>query len=60
MMPIIKNALAESTVLHARIVVDILLERDPQPDDITLNILSPNFICSEIAELSNVYGRRER
>jgi hypothetical protein len=56
---LLKNAIVESAVLHARILADILLSHIREPDDIGLRSLLPGFECAEIAELRRAYGRRD-
>lgn len=52
----VQNALAESLLLHARILIDILLSRGKNSDDITLRKLLPDFTSPKIASLKNLYG----
>ena len=55
----VKNAIVESTLLHARQLVDILLSRGRQNDDINLSGLLPEFSESSVAQLSSFYGDRQ-
>ncbi|TVQ00305.1 MAG: hypothetical protein EA381_07695 [Planctomycetaceae bacterium] len=55
----IKFAVVESAVLHTRILVDILLSRGSESDDIKLSALAPTFTCSEIDQLRQSYGGRK-
>lgn len=52
----IPNATVESLLLHTRILVDILLSRDPASDTIRLADLLPAFGSPKIAELKQQYG----
>ena len=51
----VQNALVESLLLHARILVDILLSRSPGSDDVTLFQLLPNFTSPDLYELKTLY-----
>lgn len=55
----LKNAVVESALLHTRILVDILLSRGSDSDDIRLKDILPNFQSSKIAELRTIYGTRK-
>lgn len=55
----VQNAVAESLMLHTRILVDIILSRDSGPDAISLNTLLPGFSPSRLGELKNLYGKAE-
>lgn len=52
----VHNAVTESLLLHTRILADILLSRGPEPDDITLERLLPDFSSPDIAVLKTRYG----
>jgi hypothetical protein len=53
----VRNALVESTCLHTRILVDILLSRKTHwPDDIKLAGLLPTFPHTSIEKLRATYG----
>jgi|SRR5579863_2095134 len=52
----IPNAIVESLLLHTRILVDIFLSRDPEPDAVRLNELLPGFDSPELGALRKVYG----
>jgi hypothetical protein len=56
----IKCAIVESAVLHTRILVDVLLSRSSEQDDITLLLLAPTFKCSAIDQLRQSYGNRSQ
>ena len=51
-----RNAIIESLLLHTRILVEILLSRDKDPDGIRLKTLLPKFDSPRIAELNSAYG----
>jgi hypothetical protein len=55
----VKNAIVESALLHLRILVDILLSRGSESDDIKLTDLLPNFQSPLIGQLRNAYGDRK-
>jgi hypothetical protein len=52
----VPNAIVESLLLHTRILVDILLSRDGEPDAVHLSKLLPGFDSPEIGALRKVYG----
>ena len=52
----IKNAVVESAVLHTRILVDILLSRGKNLDDINLSNLVPSLQSTNVEKLRNAYG----
>jgi hypothetical protein len=54
--PSLKNAVVESALLHTRQLIDIVLSRGRQPDDINLTCLLPGYQLPQIDELRNVYG----
>jgi hypothetical protein len=54
----IQNALVESLLLHLRIVVDMLLSKGSDDDDLTLTDLLPEFTSQHIGELKSAYGTR--
>ena len=58
---IIRNSLVESTLLHIRILSDLLLNRCKYPDDINRTKLGLNFEEGELAEkvkaLADKYGQ---
>ena len=54
----IQNALAESMLLHLRIVVDMLLRKKSEDDDVTLSVLLPQFKSAHIEKLRSAYGSR--
>jgi hypothetical protein len=54
----IQNALAESLLLHLRIVVDMLLSKGSDDDDLTLTDLLPGFTSQHIGKLKSAYGTR--
>jgi len=61
--PWIRNALVESAVLHTRILIDILLSRKQDDDDILLRALLPNQHANEkvvclVKTLRKAYGNR--
>lgn len=53
----LRNAKTECLVLHTRVLVDILLSRGRQPDDINVRELLPGFESDFIATLDAAYGR---
>ena len=55
----IPNAVVESMLLHLRILVDILLSRGSDDDDIKLTDLLPSFQSPLIDELRNSYGNHK-
>jgi hypothetical protein len=55
----IPNAITESLLLHARILVDILLSRG-RGDDIKLDNLLPGFDVPEIDSLRTIYGKDDK
>jgi hypothetical protein len=52
----IPNAIVESLLLHTRILVDIFLSRDVEPDSVHLSELLPGFDSPELGVLRKVYG----
>jgi hypothetical protein len=52
----IRFAVAESLVMHSRIITDILLSRDTSPDSIRLTDLLPGFKPAMLDELKQAYG----
>lgn len=54
----VKNAIVESALLHARQLVDILLSRGKENDDINLSGLLPGFPQSRLSQLNTFYGGR--
>jgi hypothetical protein len=64
--PYLSNALAESRLLHIRILAELLLSRDNSKSkgDITLKKLLPAFsspeIDAEIATLDSLYGKSNK
>lgn len=54
----VRNALVESALLHTRQLVDILLSRGSDPDDINLSGLIPGFAPAKLDELQSLYGKR--
>jgi hypothetical protein len=55
----IQNAIVESLLLHTRILMDILLLRDSEPDAISLKTLLPGFVPTRFEELKSLYGTRK-
>jgi hypothetical protein len=55
----IPNALAESPLLHTRVLAEILLSRDSEPDAVRLNRLLPDFTSQRVDELRVLYGDRK-
>src|SRR3954468_11561454 len=56
----IQNAIAESTVLHTRIVCQIVLSSGRRRDDIRLIKLLPGFSSPHLAALAGVYGKLDQ
>jgi hypothetical protein len=54
----IQNALAESLLLHLRIVIDMLLSKGSDDDDLTLTDLLPEFASEHVDKLKSAYGTR--
>jgi hypothetical protein len=54
----VKNAIVESALLHTRILVDLVLSRGQDADDIRLNDLLPTFESEALALLKQTYGSR--
>ena len=52
----VPNAIVESLLLHTRILVDIFLSRDVEPDSVHLSELLPGFDSPELVALRKVYG----
>jgi hypothetical protein len=52
----IPNSVVESLLLHTRILVDILLSRDPEPDAVSLKKLLSDFTPAANAPLVEAYG----
>jgi hypothetical protein len=57
----IRNAVAESLVLHRRILIELLISKDNGPDDITLQTLMPDWIKTPkakqlVSDLQQAYG----
>ena len=52
----IPNAIVEALLLHTRILADIFLSRDTEPDAVHLNKLLPGFDSPELVVLRKVYG----
>jgi hypothetical protein len=52
----IPHAIVESLLLHTRILVDIFLSRDVEPDSVHLSELLPGFDSPELVVLRKVYG----
>lgn len=58
----LQNAIAESALIHTRIVIGILLPDKGEDGDIKINHLAPSFdaeSCSAIARLDTTYGKRK-
>jgi hypothetical protein len=54
----IQNALVESMLLHLRIVVDMLLSKGSEDDDLKLTNLLPGFTSKHTERLKSAYGTR--
>jgi len=54
----VRNAVVESGLLHTRQLIDVLLSRGNDPDDINLSGLLPGFQPARLDELRQVYGSR--
>jgi hypothetical protein len=52
----IPNAIVEALLLHTRILIDIFLSRDTDPDAVHLQKLLPGFDSPELGALRNIYG----
>jgi hypothetical protein len=53
----VNNAIAESLLLHTRILADILLSRNEQ--DLNLAVLLPGFHSTNIKNLEDAYGNNK-
>ena len=56
----IPNAIVESMLLHLRILVEILLSRGSEDDDIKLTELLPDFKSPLVGQLKTTYGNRKQ
>jgi hypothetical protein len=54
----IQNAVVESLLIHIRILIEILLDRDKEADAVRLETLLPKFTSTKIGELDATYGKR--
>lgn len=56
---VLKNALVESSLIHARILADILTSKGKMPDDINLKdlISERSILIEEISALETAYGK---
>lgn len=58
----LRNAVAESAVIHTRIVTEILLPTGGMKDDIKIKHLAPSYdasSCIAVARLRTAYGERD-
>ena len=56
----VQHAIVESMLLHLRILVDILLSRESDKDDIKLTELLPGFQSPLIKQLKATYGSSKK
>ncbi len=54
----VQNAVVECALLHVRQLVDILLSRGNDADDLNLAVFLPSFESNRLAELRQAYGSR--
>jgi hypothetical protein len=54
----VRNAITESTLLHARQLVDLLLSRGKDQSDINIGMLLPRFDSPQLEALRLFYGDR--
>lgn len=52
----LRNAAVESLILHTRSLVDILVSKNRQEGELTLNHLLPDFESPHLHQLRQVYG----
>jgi len=55
----VQNAIVESLLLHTRILVEMILGCDTEPDAINLKSLLPDFDCPTTQKLRDAYGKRD-